>query len=68
MIAGNFVQNDGNRYGVIYTDGASQVQVYDNVCHPRTALRAAAPPSSVALSVSGWALVPLNCALVWPRS
>ena len=33
VIAGNWVQNDGNRYGVIYTDGASQVEVYDNVAN-----------------------------------
>ena len=31
VISGNFIQNDGNRYGVIYTDGATTLIVRDNV-------------------------------------
>ena len=30
-ITGNFVQHDGNAYGMIYTDGGSHVEVSDNV-------------------------------------
>ena len=30
-ITGNFVQHDGNAYGMIYTDGGSHVEVRDNV-------------------------------------
>lgn len=30
-ISGNYAANDGNRYGMIYTDGASQIKLFDNV-------------------------------------
>ena len=30
-IAGNWLQHDGNRYGVIYTDGATDLGVHNNV-------------------------------------
>ena len=30
-IEGNFLQRDGNRFGMIYTDGASQIRIFDNV-------------------------------------
>ena len=30
-IEGNYCANDGNRYGMIYTDGASEIQLFHNV-------------------------------------
>ena len=30
-ISGNYAANDGNRYGMIYTDGASEIELWDNV-------------------------------------
>ena len=30
-ITGNWLQHDGNRYGMIYTDGASEIEISNNV-------------------------------------